>query len=119
MNSKVFWLTLALLFLVERKSMELKAGVVLSLSPEMAKALHAIEREHLRVVGRHAIITSGRDGTHRPDSLHYSGNAVDIRSRDLSVEKKYLLASALKTALGIRFDVIVEHDHIHIEYDPK
>ncbi len=64
------------------------------------------------------VITSACDGSHSPGSLHYVGLAFDIRSRNL----ENLLDSTVRTlreALGAEFDVVVEEDHIHIEFQPK
>lgn len=101
------------------RTMELKAGVVLALSPEMARALHVIEDVHKRVVVfRGAIVTSARDGVHRDGSHHYTGNAVDLRTRDLVGSVRVALARELARSLGRDFDVVDEGDHIHVEYDP-
>jgi len=54
------------------------------------------------------------DDAHKEDSLHYQGLAEDIRIWDvLEAFKK-----RLEEALGLEFEVILEKDHIHIEYDP-
>lgn len=63
-----------------------------------------------------AVLTSGVDGTHGPNSLHYQGRAWDFRLPK-QVEK---VMAALKLELGgADYDVLLEGDHIHIEYDPK
>lgn len=53
--------------------------------------------------------------------IHFilTGNAIDLRTRDLSKEQREQLAQRLKDALGNNYDVIDEGDHIHIEYDYK
>lgn len=99
--------------------MRFKEGVVLALRPQMASALPNIDRVHLDTVQREAIITSGTDGRHRVDSLHYVGLAIDLRTHDLDMGRIIALASALKLALGKDFDVVIEGDHIHVEYDPE
>jgi len=63
-------------------------------------------------------ITSGRDGDHSTNSLHYLGRALDLRTRDLPSWKVGPLVAALKLALGDDFDVVLEKDHIHLELDP-
>jgi hypothetical protein len=64
----------------------------------------------------HLTITSTTDGAHKTGSLHYSGRAVDIRTWHVpDVEK---LAASLRVILGRHYDVVVETDHLHIEYDP-
>lgn len=96
-----------------------KEGIKLALRPQMAEALPGIDAAHKDVVGREAIVTSGTDGTHGHDSLHYVGLAIDIRTRDLTSQQVEWLATKLRALLGAAFDVVVEKDHIHIEYDPE
>ena len=62
-------------------------------------------------------ITSLTDGDHMSGSLHNCGDAVDLRLPE--VGKRAAIVSDLKDCLGRSFDVILETDHIHIEYDPS
>lgn len=67
------------------------------------------------------VISAGRDGEHSPTSLHYSGKAVDLRTKNIPNET---IRAGIFTALVNRleengFDVVDEHDHFHIEFDPK
>lgn len=64
------------------------------------------------------VITSITDSIHSVNSLHYSGNAIDIRTRNLPPALDSLLYE-LKNSLGKNFDVVKEIDHIHIEYQPN
>ena len=96
--------------------MLIKAGVDISrLKRPIRRALNkiaavvwAIEREEL-------VITSTYEGNHSPSSLHYCDEAVDIRLWG----KARKCRDEIKRQLGHDYDVIVESDHIHIEYDPK
>ncbi|KKM19398.1 hypothetical protein LCGC14_1656110, partial [marine sediment metagenome] len=67
------------------------------------------------------VITSGWDGNHMPDSLHYKGKAIDLRIWYL--DNAEFFAEALQIHLdriyGHVFDSIFEPDHIHLEYDPR
>ena len=58
-------------------------------------------------------ITSLREGNHSHGSLHYEGNAFDIRKP----QKMDLFD--IRELLGDDYDIVDEATHIHIEYDPK
>lgn len=62
-------------------------------------------------------ITSLTDGKHGANSLHYTGDAVDLRLPMPVVTAQ--IVTRLKQSLGKSYDVVLETDHIHIEYDPK
>lgn len=121
-------LTLAFLFAVTRTAgalVKFKPGVRLDLQPEMARALPWIEQAHTDAyLSRGAIITSAVDGEHRDDSKHYVGLAVDLRTRDLTAAEISRLVAALRKRLNGSaaadrpYNVVVEPDHIHVEYDP-
>lgn len=67
--------------------------------------------------GQELVITSLNDGKHSVTSLHYSGNAADIRIyRDGKDQQR---RDMIKERLGIDYDVILESNHIHIEYQPR
>lgn len=65
------------------------------------------------------VITSLNDGRHGTNSLHYEGNAWDLRTRNIPVKDLKAVASDLKDALQNDYDVVLESNHIHVEYDPK
>ena len=69
--------------------------------------------------GWDVIITSGTDGKHMVGSKHYSGDALDIRSSNIPAGKLSPYVTALRGRLGLDFDVVIESDHIHVEFDPK
>lgn len=64
-------------------------------------------------------ITSGVDGVHMKGSKHYSGEALDFRTRGWSRETIDIFMHNIKRRLGRQYDVVLEVDHIHVEYDPK
>lgn len=69
--------------------------------------------------GAEAVITSLIDSEHSRNSLHYSGQAFDLRSRNLTKPSPLMNAVAeLKEALGKDFDVVLERDHVHVEFQP-
>ena len=65
------------------------------------------------------VLTSVNDGIHSRKSLHRFGYAVDIRIWVLTEAKRVMAAKKIADALGKHFDVVLEPDHLHIEYDPK
>lgn len=69
------------------------------------------------VLGFDITITSANDSKHMNGSKHYEDLAYDLRTRDLSKEQTQLLAQDIKARLGPAYDVVVEKDHIHVEYD--
>lgn len=88
-------------------------------------ALTAPTLHHLTLM-----ITSISDLGHREDSLHYVGRGFDVRFKgtrkgaiNTAIERQEaeanLWAGQLGRLLGKDWDVVVEVDHIHVEYDPK
>lgn len=65
------------------------------------------------------IMTSATDGSHSRESLHYAGQAFDLRTRHVEQAKLQPAKTELQRRLGDDFDVILEGDHFHIEYQPK
>lgn len=97
--------------------MRFKAGVFYTI-PGIVKILMASEK----VYNKHkteVVITSLMDGTHKKNSKHYSGEAADLRIWAFDPIQVKLVAEDLKKELGKDYDVVIEGDHIHIEYDPK
>jgi len=96
--------------------MLIKAGVDISrLNREIRRALPKIQSV-IDEVNEELIITSTYEGTHGEGSLHYHNDAFDMRypgMNTVGVEK------AIKQKLGPKYDVVLEGDHIHIEWDPK
>lgn len=101
--------------------MEIKPGVKLKgIRPEILVAL-MVARDVYHVYGQELVVTCGLDGhENRPQSLHNSGLAVDLRTRIFPTEtQKRVVADELQKKLGDEFDVVLEVDHIHVEFDPK
>ncbi|WMC01527.1 hypothetical protein [Microvirus D_HF5_137] len=69
-------------------------------------------------MGKPLVITSCTDGKHMKGSKHYSGNAIDIRSRHLTKKEIDSLISRFKFWFDKDYDIVLEKDHIHVEYDP-
>src|SRR3990167_7878975 len=62
-------------------------------------------------------ITSCRDGVHKDGSLHYKGEAFDFRTWYWRKEEVGKLVLDLMRELGSDYDVVLERDHCHVEYD--
>lgn len=106
--------------------MSIKPGVDLrGLQPQMAIA-YTIACE---IYARHGstgmcVITSASDGVHGPNSLHYKGLALDLRTNNIIDAFLPVIVRELTAALGEQFDVVFEdshgpNQHVHIEFDPK
>jgi uncharacterized protein RhaS with RHS repeats len=78
----------------------------------------SVDRVFQNIATHDAVVTYTTNGTHSPNSLHYGGNAVDLRTRDLTSQQRQQATDQLRGALGRDYDVINEGNHIHIEYDP-
>mgnify|MGYP001568085421 CR=1 FL=1 len=65
------------------------------------------------------VITALTDGKHMEGSLHYKGQAADLRTRDIATPVLNLIVKNAKEALGKDYDVVLEGDHVHLEYDPR
>jgi len=67
-------------------------------------------------------ITSANDSEHMSGSLHYKNRAFDIRTKNIIGNEKLearLWAERMQVELGDDYDVLLEKDHIHVEYDPE
>lgn len=95
-----------------------KAGASPSAEPEIEYARRVLARIWSRN-GLLLTVTSGRDGTHSAQSLHYLGLAEDYRTRDIPSSTLQAMVSEARAALGPNYDLVIESDHLHVEYDPK
>jgi hypothetical protein len=88
----------------------------------MIFALNVADGVYQKVAWLEAWLTEGFAATgHRRGSAHYTGNAVDLRTRNLTLSNRRRVASEIAERLGEDYDVVLEDDppHLHIEYDPK
>lgn len=114
--------------------MAVKKGINIDkLTPQMALA-HVEVKGIYNEYGFPCTLTSGNDGTHSATSRHYSGNALDYRTRiikDQSVQEhlrddvffelngfKYADRFSPDNAPYKQFDVVLHGTHLHVEYDP-
>ena len=72
--------------------------------------------------GAEAVVTSGADGDHSKNTAHTSGRALDLRIFTIQQKERRVfcsrLAQALVACLGPYFYVVLESDHVHVEYAP-
>lgn len=65
------------------------------------------------------VITEVSGGKHGRGSLHYVGFAVDTRTRDMNKALQLKITKEVGIALGDEFDVLLEGNHLHVEFQPK
>lgn len=102
-----------------------KSGVTFVYAPAGFKILEAIKGA-AQGLNIDVTITSGSDGLHSgPQDPHHSGEAYDVRSKDLAPEVKQALLRAIQRRLGDdlpvrRFYSFLEspgtaNEHIHVQ----
>ena len=105
--------------------LRVKAGVTLdgldtSILPGFLALCYFLET----IVGATEVtITSGLDGTHKPGSLHYVGQALDIRSKTYPKVGVSQVIQEFKKTYDTEYDLIWENpgqpnEHLHLEFDP-
>lgn len=99
--------------------MRFKRGVyVRGACVELLFALQTMERLY-RDAGHVLTVTSVADGAHSSRSLHYSGRAADLRIRDIPEPDVQRILALGRDELPQDFDLVLEPDHFHLEYDPR
>ena len=96
-----------------------EGAIVRYICKEIRKAKGIAYRVYARY-GLDLYITSGGEGNHREDSIHYVDNAIDIRwPRDSNLIDPIHLD--LKKDLGKDYDIVKNNTYkiFHIEFDPK
>lgn len=105
--------------------MRVKRGVHFALFHTACVAiLVAVELTWRRLCLEEPTLTSGTDGEHMPGSKHATGEAGDFRNHHDDgtphmPELRARVVSMLRGELGPDFDVVAEHDHYHVEHDPR
>lgn len=101
----------------------IKPGAKLDgLRPEMVLAIVVAEQVYSHSqADLDLVVTEATGGQHMVGSLHASGRAVDLRTRDVSPVMLPVIVSELRSRLGENYDVVLEtvSPHIHVEFDPK
>lgn len=97
----------------------LKPGVrVVGLKPELLIAFVVADGVYASY-GLECVVTSVVDSKHSIGSKHYAGYAMDLRTHHVPADSIKELHRKIQNGLGGDYDVVLESDHIHIEYDPK
>ena len=99
--------------------LQFKPGVPCAgLCPEIYQALD-LATAVFDGIGKDCIVTSARNGKHTATySRHYSGMAVDLRRKHLTLEQTENMRQLLTDTLGSDFTVILESTHFHVQYKP-
>ena len=63
------------------------------------------------------VVTSLLDGKHSTTSLHYTGCAFDCRVYEEDINES--IVKDLKNKLNHHYDVVLEGNHIHVEFQPR
>lgn len=113
----IFAGVVAVLVLAARPVFAAKPGAVLSVDSRIEYARNVIARVWRRF-GYSLTVTSGIDGSHSRQSKHYAGLAEDYRTRDVDPVNLVLMVAEVRSLLGGAYDVVLESDHLHVEYDP-
>lgn len=98
---------------IEVKPHVILRGLNKKMFPVFLKA-PSIWRKH----GKNLVITSGLEGKHCKNSRHFAGMALDLRSLNLDRNARIQVRNELAGALGREFWILMENDHIHVEYNP-
>ncbi len=98
---------------------KMKEGVVMVGTSHTLFEIIRVARQVYSALDKAVVITSGIDGSHRKDSLHYVGKALDLRTRHLTHDEKNEVRDEMRAKLGDNYDVVLESDHLHVEYDPQ
>lgn len=89
--------------------------------PEMIAVINAFRATSPQFSDGVMWITSANDSKHKDGSLHYKNRAFDIRIFNVigGHPVTRVWCEKARLILGINYDIILETDHIHVEYDPK
>lgn len=94
----------------------LKPGVrVLGIRGEIMFAVLAVDEVYAEYA-EELVITSVTDGRHMRGSLHHCGLAMDCRLPKHNLDS---IVAEIQRRIGVHYDVVLESDHIHVEFDYK
>jgi len=92
------------------------------LSPFIRGIEGSVDKAFNGIANRDGTVTSTSEGKHagsarspESDSLHYFGDAIDLRTRDLTESQINDAVARVRRELGPDYEVIRKSNHIHIE----
>ena|SRR5271157_5246317 len=94
--------------------MLIKQGVVMCFLNDQIRTALAVIQEVYEGLLEEPVCTAGCDGNHKVNSKHYVNDAVDLRLPHK--DNIPLIVAQLKAKLGSKFYVLLEVDHIHVQY---
>ena len=98
--------------------MRFKTGVkAYGVQPPTTLAMHVMDELFVRETGDEMVVTSLMDGTHSPKSLHRFGLAFDFRTHDIPQGSLGVILAEFRSKMP-GWQVVIEPDHGHVEYDP-
>lgn len=110
-----------------RSKVRVKRGVKLDkLKPEILLCLEAAYHAY-KLEGLTITVTSTNDGKHMKGSKHYINQAFDSRIwyfknglfRYLTKQQLNRIKTRCEAWLGKDYDIVIEKDHLHFEWDRK
>lgn len=84
---------------------------------EILLAIWISEKVYQELGATQFCITSLSDGRHKAGSKHHCGKAVDLRIWTLPKDKWEQAAKIIQHRLGATYFVLLESNHIHIQYN--
>ncbi len=104
--------------------MKVKQGVRLrGLTTPMLAGVMLVNSVYIEI-GVECVWTSVNDSKHGLNSLHFSGNAVDFRTKQIPRAHLDKFLKRVKASVGVDFDAMLEfigqpQEHLHVEYQPE
>ncbi len=107
--------------------MKFETNITICFNHIVKKILAAAEAAYREVLGPdfEPTVTGGLEGKHGARSYHYQNRALDFRTGHhwerplISRPQAEQVVATLISILGAGYDVLLEANHIHVEYDPK
>ena len=98
--------------------MLIKLGVYIDrLDNSIRRILPAVDALYVQHTKKEAVITSTYEGNHSASSFHYQNKAIDFRLT--KPEAMEIIKDLLGRHIGKDYDIVIEKNHLHVEYDPK